>query len=647
MLVFVKLFEEPGNMHNVGRLTLKWFLGIFIVGIFALNIMSQCSDASSPDVCYYADFKDKSIIENSIGIIGGINMHDNDTFGLYLNKRAVAESDTCTYHSDGDYIDVEGNELHFKTGNYAGEDLTIGFKMNMGTKKMSSSLFSALSVMHRVYMDLDDDGILESFLVKDSLNDRQDIIRNYYGDNKIIVYSYVGGVLSYKELDILNTSWYEAKIQVCFREDDSDILYDINIYINNKHYGTIEIPQNITVAEDVQVECSSGKTVTVSDDCDISGLGMLNFLTSYDTLVKDVYIHSGSNDYSKEMIPVNNKTDVFGELLIDEPFNKKIKSSLILNDFDKAECNVTNNTLELYYSGDGKNTSKDMAKSPTIRMVGNGLDKKYVFKAKYSFNDFKIERNLAQLVFDKDGVEYFSVPILKTAYSNSMSKSKFVVSYLDGSGNEVKKEADISNQKWYNIEISVDLTGEYTAYNIVVIDNTGKSIINEFVEDKTLSCTCDNVYMQMRMDSNVEQTNALSGSTTMYVDDIYWASLSQIERLRVDSVKLFANKEILEKPIGNQSIKVSAFLSNYDMEQTSGTIFVCQFSADKEMLDISKLDFMIPGMHEQYAKYGVPTSEAVSLDINIRNGAEYIKLFVVDSTGEIIPYTKCLEYHLK
>ena len=73
---------------------------------------------------------------------------------------------------------------------------------------------------------------------------------------------------------------------------------------------------------------------------------------------------------------------------------------------------------------------------------------------------------------------------------------------------------------------------------------------------------------------------------------------------------------------------------------------MCQFSADKEMLDISKLDFIIPGMHEQYAKYGVPTSEAVSLDINIRNGAEYIKLFVVDSMGEIIPYTKCLEYRI-
>lgn len=93
-------------------------------------------EISGRAVSYVADFKSKSLSVETNELIGGINMMDDDNLGLYLNERKSAVSNP-SYNTEYDYLDVNSNELQFKLGLPATDDITLGFKLKMGSEQFT------------------------------------------------------------------------------------------------------------------------------------------------------------------------------------------------------------------------------------------------------------------------------------------------------------------------------------------------------------------------------------------------------------------------------------------------------------------------------------------------------------------------------
>ena len=468
--------------------------------IAALPIVSQCKVAADSTFSYVADFEQKSKSDASSEIIGSINMLGNESIGLYLNNREISGYDTCTYHSDGDYIDTNGNELYFKAGSPVVSDATVGFRVNMGEEILTTGTkYSSLSVLQGVIKDIDDDSISDSFGIRDSVNARQEILRNYHESNLVRIYSYINDVSSYKEITVSNKSWNDIRIEVNFSEAESDVLYTLNTYCNNILCGTIEIPKKINTTNTYSVVGSTGKTVSVTGEFEFSGPYLFNFLTSNGTLIKDVYIHSGLGKTQNVLVPVNTKTDFLDDIIVNEQFaDKTVDNNLIMQNFGIATNNISSGYITLSYAGDGIKTAKDMTDSPVIKLGNNSKSDKYIFRARYKFNDFKIERCLAQFISEKDGTQALHAPILKTAIGSTMRKSTLVISYLGGDDGttQVIKSADIANDIWYDVEIVADVSGTFPAYQIKVTSESGAIIFDEYIKsDKTAELLSGSVFL--------------------------------------------------------------------------------------------------------------------------------------------------------
>jgi len=645
------LITKENPMFKSRTLLCYLLVVIYVISLLLLPEISFAEVISSTEFSYVADFKGKAVDEGTKELVGFVNAsEDCNSHLLYLNSRTAntCEKTTCTYYEDGDYIDANGNELHFKPDDPAIFDVTIGFRINMGEKILTSGTkYSSMSVSHGVRRDIDNDSVAEEFLVNDSLTARQQLFRNYHQSNLIRFYSYVDGVSSYKEVPVLNTSWNDIKIEADFIDSDSDILYEIRTYCNNTLYGIIEIPKIITVSSAVNVQGSTGDTVTIKGETEISGLYNLNLLTSNDTLVKDVYIHSGLSKIQNSLVAVNEKTDFLDKVIVTEQFtDTKLDETLNISNFNVATKSVSGGYMTLSYTGDGSKTAKDMLESPYVQVCDTQNADKYIFRVRCKFNDFKVERIIAQMFSGDSETEVSHAPILKTAKGSTMRKSKLLFTYNNGVSN-IEKSVDIANDTWYDIEITTDLTDIYPIYSINVIDESQVVILNENgIVDKTSGLLTDTIHWQIKMNNTLEEINALSETTKMYLDDIYFSSIQRVEKLQVNDVKIFDGCKSVDvaayQSLG-ENLKISALVSNYATSPVSGRIFVCQYTGGDELISINQGIFNISGAYDPYLIDCLPTSDAVTVSIKLDSETSWVKIFVMDSLDSLTPYTKIFE----
>lgn len=638
------------NNLNVKRCIFGLLIIMILTALF-VPVNSFCKANVSSAFSYVADFAGKAANEGTTELIGGVNMlGENENVGLYLNPRAatVTEKQTCTYNAESDYLDINGNELYLKAGSPVTDDTTIGFRMNMGDCTSSSSKYATLSVKQGVIKDLDGDGIAERFDVKDGTSARQELMRCYFEENKIRIYSYVDGKGSNKELHISNKSWFDVKIEIDYASDDSEILYTFKTYINNKLCGEIEIPKTITTSGDVGVSCSSGNEKTFKKgSADIAGPYQINLTALKDTLIKGAYIHSGVGRTINAMVSVDEKTDVFDKVIVEESFgDKTLESNIELMNFNKATSLVTSGHMTLSYAGDGNGTANNMSALPYIRIFDNDSGEKYSFSGRFKFDDFRVERNIFQLISVQDGMEISHTPLLRTKVSDVIKSSSFLLTYRDNTtGNNVVKEAAVSYKIWYNVQISLDLTAEYPSYHVNITDENNNVILDEYVQsDKTAKIGKDGVHINLDIDSSLEHINSISGTTTMYIDDIHFSRLKNIGALAVDDIKVFCNNDVGMISSSDGNIKVDALVTNYSLDEKTGIVFVGAYSAGDELILSSCESFTVNAAFDPYISGSLPTAEAVFVSIKNDSTISYVKVFVLDNINNLKPHTKIYEF---
>lgn len=362
---------------------------------------------------------------------------------------------------------------------------------------------------------------------------------------------------------------------------DNEILYNINIYINNELYGTIEIPKLITTKLTTKVAGSKGSTKTLkAGEFEISGPSYFSMITADDTFIKDVYIHSGLRKSGVTINSHSYKAEYVDEIIAEEGFSSSnLESKIEFKNFDKASYERESSAMLLSYTGDGNSTGKDMLVSPSVCISGTSSAEMYYFKSRLYFNDFKLERKLAQLIFLKDGVEYEGMPLLKTAlYPERISQSEMLITYFDENGDVVTHKSGVDYHKWYNVEIIIDLFGEYPVYIVSVTDDSGNKVMT-----------------------------AVAG-------------------------------------VSEKTLKINALLENYSRVPVNGVVLACQYSLSGEMLSLSKCDFNATGAYMPFVVNSLPTSDALSIELNLNSDMSYIKLFVLNSLNNITLYTGIVKY---
>ena len=96
--------------------------------------------------------------------------------------------------------------------------------------------------------------------------------------------------------------------------------------------------------------------------------------------------------------------------------------------------------------------------------------------------------------------------------------------------------------------------------------------------------------------------------------------------------------------VSEKTLKINALLENYSRVPVNGVVLACQYSLSGEMLSLSKCDFNVNGAYMPFEVNSLPTSDAVSIELNLNSDVSYIKLFVLDSLNNITPYTGIVKY---
>lgn len=642
---------KKGDKLNLKIYSLFCVIIIFLCGFSPCIIIGE--ELSDDTVSYVADFKSKSLGDGTKELLGGINMMNDDNLGLCINKRTSAENSPY-YYDTGDYLDVNSNELQFKLGLPATDDITLGFKLKMGSEAIygSATKYFDMLVYQGVIKDVDGDGISERFSVKDSADNRLNIIRNNFSGNYIKAYSYIDGEQSTKDVFVSNESWYEVTIEADFVNNDGEILYNIDTYINGELYGTIEIPKIVTSKVSTTVMGSKGynSTYKAGTEFGISGPSHFSMITADGTLIKDVYIHSGLRKSGETINSSSYKAEYADEIIVEESFNSSyINNKIEFRNFDKASYERESSAMMLSYTGDGNSTGKDMAVSPSVCISGTSSAEMYRFNARFYFGDYKLERKLMQLIFTKDGTVYEGSPIITILRGSVMRESEMIIPCTDGNGDVITHKANVVYQKWYNAEVIIDLSGDYPVYTITVTDDSGNILFDGIeTRDTFAPLSYDNVYMQIRMDSKLEETNKLtSGETTsMKLDDICWMSLYKGSGLSLDNIKMFSGNRVMTglSSVSEGTVELNALLSNHSRTPVNGVVLACQYSLSGEMLLLSKCGFNVAKAYAPFETNNLPTSDIVSLELNLHSDMSYIKLFVLDSLNMLVPYTSCVKY---
>lgn len=591
---------------------------------------------------------------------------------LDSNGKFISNITGWIYNSDGDYVDMNSSEVanDITTSEPITGDYTIGFKLKPGTAVPAgetASTYGANTIIRlRAKGDIvklsQDTYVSGSDGVIDDVEIYPASIYNFFwiypGAKKIVVndYTLTSGKGSDKAFYFDSDEWIDVKYVFDFAQENTDnLLLKLYVYLNDKIASTVELPKertlsNTTVCLFPDYNNLSGKGYP--GDVVAYGVSKLTLKGAPDTLIKDMYVHDGC-EFSSSMGKIADNTYIYGGSNIAYLTSAKVNTPLVNKNMGSSyNCD---------YEGKSENSNgyaRVTVKSSTTDVPWFGFETPqetnghFVYRVKVRFNDFNTVKKFAELMSQSasGGTTHYHSSLLETVVSSS-SESKLKLTYYDG-GKYVYNYSDIKTNEWYNIEIAADYTSAYPIFEVNVSDTSGEKLFdNVRFEDRKASVQGTGLRFKFSLAaSKTEIENLGSNTSVIDVDNLYVSKLSSANKITVDYVKLYQGQDIItasEKFDATKELKVALTVSNNSNSVSAGTLIVAQYGPGNELLDLATSSYIAPAGKNVYTSSFMPGISASSVIFTPDENVSYIKLFVMDSTDNIIPYAKSAKISAK
>ena len=371
-------------------------------------------------------------------------------------------------------------------------------------------------------------------------------------------------------------------------------------------------------------------------------------MTCQDTLIRDMYAHDGC-EFSSSIGKTADNTYIYGGTNIAYLTSAKVNSPLVNKNMGpNYNCSYEGK------SEDGNSYPRVTVKSTTTDVPYFGIDSAqetnghFVYRVKVRFGDFNTVKKIAEMMSINGSDTRYHSSLLEASVSSS-SESVLTLKYHDGSG-YVYDYADIKTNEWYNIEIAADYTTTYPLFEINVSDASGDYLFrNKKFEDRKAKVGGTKVRFKFSLAASKSDIANLGSKTSVIdVDNLYVSKLSPSNKIAVNDVKLYQGQNIIkanENFDAQKELKVSVTVSNNSNTSCAGTLLVAQYGNGNELLDLLTSEYTAPAGKNVYTSDIMSGIASPSVIFTPDEKVSYIKLFVIDNTGNITPFTKSAQIY--